>query len=189
MLTFPDLSEDRFTYRFSLNYEPNEDLLFFANYSTGYKSGGYNSGGGSPALSTFDPSGNLVSTQRVFDRETVNNYELGARTSWLDGALTANLTFYRMDISGYQDRAFDGTSFTIRNAGNLRQQGFELDVIVEPVNNLTVTGSLAYLDSAFTDYPQRGRACPACGGDPGPERQADHLLARILRPDRRRLDQ
>ena len=107
--------------------------MFFANYSTGYKSGGYNSGGGSPALSTFDPTGNLISTQRVFDQETVNNYELGARTNWLDRALTANLTLYRMDIAGYQDRAFDGTSFTIRNAGNLRQQGFELDLIVEPV--------------------------------------------------------
>ena len=31
------------------------DVMVFANHSTGYKSGGYNSGGGSPALSTFDP--------------------------------------------------------------------------------------------------------------------------------------
>ena len=164
VLTFPDLSEDRFTYRLSLNWHPNRDMMFFANYSTGYKSGGYNSGGGSPALSQIDPAtGNLISTQRVYGQETVNNYELGARTNWLDGALTTNLTLYRMDISGYQDRAFDGTSFTIRNAGNLRQQGFELDMIVEPVHNLTVTGSLAYLDSAFTDYPN-APGLPGLGG-------------------------
>jgi hypothetical protein len=27
-----------------------------------------------------------------------------------------------MDIAGYQDRALDGTSFTIRGAGNLRSR-------------------------------------------------------------------
>ena len=163
VLTFPDISESRFTSRFSLNYTPNQDVLLFANYSTGYKSGGYNSGGGSPALSSFGPGGVLISTQRLFGQETVDNYEIGARTTWLDRALTANITFYRMDVNGYQDRAFDGTSFTIRNAGNLRQQGFELDLIVNPVRNLTFTGSLAYLDSEFTDYPN----APGLPGFPG----------------------
>ena len=66
----------------------------------------------------------------MFDRETTENFELGAKTSWLDRKLTLNLTFYRMDISGFQDRAFDGTSFTVRNAGNLRHQGFEFDGVV-----------------------------------------------------------
>ena len=41
-LTFPDIDDERFTYRLGLNYEPNEDLLFFGSYSTGYKSAGYN---------------------------------------------------------------------------------------------------------------------------------------------------
>ncbi|HYJ52166.1 MAG TPA: TonB-dependent receptor [Allosphingosinicella sp.] len=162
VLTFPDLSEERFTYRFSLDWHPNRDVMFFANYSTGYKSGGYNSGGGSPALSTFGPTGNLISTQRLFGQETVSNYELGARSTLLDHHLTANITFYRMDIAGYQDRAFDGTSFTIRNAGNLRQQGFELDLVATPTRNLTFTGSLAYLDSAFTDY-HNASGLPGCG--------------------------
>jgi iron complex outermembrane receptor protein len=161
VLTFPDLSEERFTYRFSLDWQPNRDMMFFANYSTGYKSGGYNSGGGSPALSRFDPAGNLISTQRLFGQETVDNYELGARTTWLDHKLTANITLYRMDIAGYQDRAFDGTSFTIRNAGNLRQQGFELDLVAAPTRNLTFTGSLAYLDSSFTDY-HNASGLPGC---------------------------
>ncbi|HEY5720861.1 MAG TPA: TonB-dependent receptor [Allosphingosinicella sp.] len=163
VLTFPDLAEERFTYRASLNWQPTRDVMVFANHSTGYKSGGYNSGGGSPALSTVDPAGNLISTRRLFGQETVKNYELGARTTWLDRALTANITFYRMDISGYQDRAFDGTSFTIRNAGNLRQQGFELDLVAAPTRHLTFTGSLAYLDSAFTDY-RNAPGLPGIGG-------------------------
>ena len=141
--TLPDVNDSRFTYRLGLNYEPNKDMLFFATYSTGYKSAGYNSGAGSPVPPT-----------RVFDRETTGDWELGAKTSWLDHALTLNLTFYRMNIKGFQDRAFDGTSFTVRNAGNLRHQGFEFDGVARPLSNLSFFANVAYLDSEFTDYPK-----------------------------------
>ncbi|HMO74520.1 MAG TPA: TonB-dependent receptor [Sphingopyxis sp.] len=163
VLDYPGLSESRFTYRVSLNYKPARDVLLFANHSTGYKSGGYNSGGGVPALSTFDANGNLVSTRRLFDRETVKNYEAGIKSRWLDRALTANITFYRMDIAGFQDRAFDGVSFVVRNAGNLRQQGFELDLSLAPSDRFSVSGSLAYLDSKFTDFAGAS-GLPGIGG-------------------------
>ncbi|MET0588128.1 MAG: TonB-dependent receptor [Novosphingobium sp.] len=160
-LTFPDIDDDRFTYRVSLNYKPTPDLLFFGNLSTGYKSAGYNSGGSAVPLSTFDTSGNLISTQRVFDRETTTNYELGAKSQWLDGTLTANVTFYRMDIDGYQDRTFNGISFNVINAGKLRQQGFEFDTTISPIPDFRVTASLAYLDSEFRNYPN-GTGLPGC---------------------------
>ena len=60
-----------------------------------------------------------------------------------------------MDINGFQDRAFDGTSFTVRNAGNLRHQGFEFDGVAKPMRNLSLFASVAYLDSEFTEYPTR----------------------------------
>jgi iron complex outermembrane receptor protein len=158
-LTLPDVDDSKFTYRIGLNYEPNEDLLFFGSYSTGYKSAGYNSGAGAPSLTTV--AGQFVPERRVFDRETTENWELGAKTSWLDRKLTANLTFYRMDIKGFQDRAFDGTSFTVRNAGNLRHQGFELDGLARLSRNFSLFGSLAYLDSEFTDY-DNAAGLPGC---------------------------
>jgi len=151
-LTFPGISEQRFTYRASLNWKPTNDVLVFANMSTGYKSGGYNSGAGAASLSTFDAGGNLVSTKRLFDRETVKNYELGIKSSWLDRKLKANLTLFRMDIGGFQDRAFDGLSFVVRNAGSLRQQGFEFDTTIAPSRSFSISGSVAYLDSKFTDF-------------------------------------
>ena len=99
----------------------------------------------------------------MFGRETVADYELGVKSSWLDNTLKANLTLYRMDVSGFQDRAFDGLSFTVRNAGNLRQQGFEYDMVMAPTRHFSVTGSLAYLDSAFTSYPDAS-GLPGLGG-------------------------
>ena len=169
-LTLPDISDSRFTYRLGLSYEPSEDHLFFATYSTGYKSAGYNSGAGAPSLTTVPvvppttpPTFEFRPERRVFDRETVENFELGAKTSWLDRALTLNLTLYRMDISGFQDRAFDGTSFTVRNAGELRQQGFEFDGVARPTKGVSLFASVAYLDSAFTDYPDAA-GLPGLGG-------------------------
>jgi iron complex outermembrane receptor protein len=150
--TLPDIKDHRFTYRAGLNYEPTKDLLFFLTYSTGYKSAGYNSGAGAPAL---------TGAGRVFDRETTEDLELGAKTTWLDRRLTANLTFYRMDINGFQDRSYNGTSFSVRNAGNLRHQGFELDLIGKPLRNVSVYANVAYLDSEFTDYDQ-APGLPGC---------------------------
>jgi iron complex outermembrane receptor protein len=163
ILDLPDVDESRLTYRFNLSYKPSSDFMAFATYSTGYKSGGYNSGGGTPSLSTFDGNGNLISTRRIFGRETVDNYEIGARTSWLDDQLLANITFYRMDIGGFQDRSFDGIGFLVRNAGNLRQQGFEFDTAIRPSANFTFRAALAYLDSEFTDFPAASNL-PGIGG-------------------------
>lgn len=55
-------------------------------------------------------------------------------------------------INRFQDRAFDGVSFIVRNAGSLRQQGFEFDLTMAPSRRFAVTGSFAYLDSKFTAF-------------------------------------
>lgn len=162
-LTLPRIKDDRFTYRLNLTYKPTDNVMIFTNFSTGYKSGGYNAGGASPPLSTFDANGNLISTRRVFDRESVKNYELGAKTDWWDGRLKVNATLYRMDISGYQDRANDGISFVVRNAGTLRQQGLELDTSITPARGFAINASLAYLDSGFLSFPAAS-GLPGIGG-------------------------
>src|SRR5439155_22592595 len=49
VLALPNLDQGRFTYRLGLNYQATKDHLFYGSFSTGYKSGGYNSGGSSTA--------------------------------------------------------------------------------------------------------------------------------------------
>ena len=163
VLTLPGVNDAKFTYRIGFNYVPGEDVLVFASFSTGYKSGGYNSGGGTPSLTLFGPEGGVISTRRVFGPETVKNYELGIKSSWFVNRLTANITFYRMDINGFQDRSFDGVSFVIRNAGTLRQQGFEFENYLRVTRELKLSTSLAYLDSEFTDFPN-GSGLPGLPG-------------------------
>ena len=63
------------------------------------------------------------------------------------------MTLYRTDIADFQDRSFDGLSFITSNAGELRQQGLEVDFKATPTDNLAIYGGYSYLDSAFLSYP------------------------------------
>jgi len=137
------LDDDEFTYRVGLNWRPNDDILAFASYSTGYKSGGFNSGAGSTALGQ----------KRLFDKEDSENLEFGVKSTLADGRARLNATLFRMDLNDFQDRAFDGTSFNVINAGTLRQQGLELDGELLAADFVRLFGALGYLDSEFTKYP------------------------------------
>ncbi|WP_375404805.1 TonB-dependent receptor, partial [uncultured Sphingomonas sp.] len=135
--------DDRPTYRAALTWEPLSTLNLFASYSTGYKAGGFNSGGGTPALGV---------TRRTFASETARNYELGLRSQFADRRITLNVTGYRVDLDDFQDRSFDGTTFLIRNAGRLRHQGVEAEARIVVTPAFRLNGALAYLDSEFRSF-------------------------------------
>jgi len=107
----PDRSESFTTtkvqYRVALQYEPTADAMFYASVANGFKSGGYNQ------LRT------PVNVSDQFSDENSINYELGARTSWLDRQFVFNLTGYFTDYDDFQAQVFDGSAITILNAGRL----------------------------------------------------------------------
>ena len=139
-----EIQDDQFTWRANLMWLPTDDLRLYATYATGFKSGGFNNG------ASARPLGPL----RIFDSETVTNYELGMKSQWFDRALTVNLTLYRMDVDGFQERAQDSSGISvIRNVGSFRHQGAELETNADPTDWLRLNFSVAYLDSAFTSYP------------------------------------
>ncbi|MEX2525649.1 MAG: TonB-dependent receptor [Gammaproteobacteria bacterium] len=139
----PNLSfdDDELTWMVNLSYDVTEDVMAFATYSTGYKSGGFNSEGGNRLF------------PRTFASETVDNYEVGMKSRLLDNRLIANVTLFRTEIDDYQDRQFDGVNFIVQNAGELTQQGVELDIIARPVDRLTSVIGVSYLDSEFDHFP------------------------------------
>ena len=139
-----DFSDDQLTYNVSLNFRPTDGVLFYATHNTGYKSGGFNSNIGGPRPLTVE--------QRLFDSETVTNYEAGVKSSLIDGNLTANINLFRTRISEFQDRSFDGLGFVTTNAGALRQQGVEFDFKATPADILLLSFGGAYLDSEFLSF-------------------------------------
>ncbi|MFC6198473.1 TonB-dependent receptor [Ponticaulis profundi] len=145
-------SGDKVTYRLNSRYRPTSNTMLFATVSTGYKSGGFDTGAGS-----------AFGTDRVFAPETVSNYELGIKSDWLNRTLTANATLFRMDVDDFQLRAYDGTAFSVRNAGSIRQQGAEFDLSWMPSQDLTLSLNGTHLDSEYTSF-ENAPGLPGFGG-------------------------
>jgi iron complex outermembrane recepter protein len=141
------------TWRGNVSWHISPDVMAFVTYSTGYKSGGFNSAGGAQALGQ----------KRIFNSETSQDWEAGVKSVLFDRRLLVNVTAYRTDLDDFQDRSFDGVSFIIRNAGNVRAQGVELEAQAKPTNHINIDLGLAYLDSTFTAN-HNAPGLPACTG-------------------------
>ncbi|MDM7957448.1 TonB-dependent receptor [Blastomonas sp.] len=131
-----------FTPRFTLSWQATRDNLFYAVYAEGQKPGGFNSNQAILAgFPTFAPEDNKT-------------YEIGTKNTFFDGKLTANLALYHTEVTGYQITQNvsvppNQVSLT-RNGGDARVNGAELELLIRPVRNLTVTANYSYVDAKFT---------------------------------------
>jgi len=131
-----------FTPRFTLSWQATPDNLFYAVYAEGQKPGGFNSNQAIIAgFPTFQPEDNKT-------------YEIGTKNTFFDGKLTANLALYHTEVTGYQITQNvsvppNQVSLT-RNGGDARINGAELELLIRPVRNFTVTANYSYVDAKFT---------------------------------------
>lgn len=79
------------TPRFAINYQATDDVLLFASATRGFKSGGWNARGTSPA--------ELL----PFDAEKAWSYEVGIKSELLDRRLRVNLAAYWLDVAGLRN--------------------------------------------------------------------------------------
>jgi outer membrane receptor protein involved in Fe transport len=129
-----------FTPKAAIKWEPSRDLTFYASYTRGFRSGGYN-------------LRNSVGLAGPYDPESVDAYEAGVKTVAFDRRLRANLAFYRNDFKDLQRQILDSAARQrILNAASARIQGIELDLTTMPVNGLTLGGTLAYTDAKYNEY-------------------------------------
>ncbi|MAF61273.1 MULTISPECIES: TonB-dependent receptor [Pseudomonadota] len=163
-----------FNPRASLSFKPNEDHLFFAGYSQGFKGGGFDPRG----LSTAAPDTNrdgVRSQQEIFDflsfePETVDSYELGWKGSFADNAINLALTGFYADYTNVQvpgsagfDSNGDGVNDTFigvtTNAGKAEFKGIEFEGNAVFAREFAGSGSflsfnatLGYIDGEYKRF-------------------------------------
>ncbi|HKY91999.1 MAG TPA: TonB-dependent receptor [Nevskiaceae bacterium] len=156
-------SEDRketgkgFNPKVSLAWE-GDDALVYGLFSRGYRLGGPN----------VVPSTPIFRTQPTYEADQVRNYEIGAKTAWLDRRVTADLALFWIDWKDIQLVVTESTGVYkyLDNAGNARIKGAELSLAVQPVSFLTLRSSLTYLDARLReDYDPNNNRPPAEKGD------------------------
>ena len=134
----------------TVQYDASKNIMFYATYAQGSKSGGFvsNTYGTTDADFTFKP-------------EKSTNYEVGMKGTFLDGRLVANGTLFNMKFKDLQESAFDSTieSFVTNNAGSATSRGFEGTLTWLPIDTLELSSSFAYLEAKYDNY--KGAACLA----------------------------
>jgi len=148
-------SEDEFTGTAVLSYKPNDDLLFYASYSRGYKAGGFNldrSALKSPQL-PFSLSGGAQALvgKLQFDPEIVDAYELGGK--YAHRGILFNFALFRQDFRNFQLNTFDGTVFLVQNINGCSKSlgGADRDQSVSPGSDNFVAPSIVG-NSATTQF-------------------------------------
>ncbi|MGE5502449.1 MAG: TonB-dependent receptor, partial [Ignavibacteriales bacterium] len=134
----------------SVDYQAMDNVMLYGRVSKGFKSGGFNGRANSPAESSR------------YDPETMISYEAGAKTSWLDRRVVANLAVFQNEYKDFQARVsgIDNDPVTgiptpllsVLNAGKLNIKGAELEVSATPIDHLLLQSEIGYLDARYDEF-------------------------------------
>ena len=132
--------------RFAIDYRFTDDVMVYGSVAKGTKPAG------------FGTAQFAVPQNTRVDQEKLWGYEVGAKTTWFDGTVKANIALFFND---YQDRQVGVTvrdpisgwaSAGIVNAAGAETQGLEFDLLWSPIDPLTLGLGYAYVDAEWTDF-------------------------------------
>ena len=133
----------------TLRWEPTDNVTYYAAYKEGFKSGGFSN---SAILSNLSPPGWF---DFVFEPEHNRGGEIGVKASLFDNSMLATFEFFHYTFEDLQVDFFNSAQFAYvtENAGGSKTYGGEFQMEwATPVDGLTLSGSLGYLSSKFTDF-------------------------------------
>jgi iron complex outermembrane receptor protein len=137
---------DSFDPAVTVEYEATDDIMLYGSFRQGFKSGGFQSLPGSLALAST-----------IYDPEKVRAYELGAKTQWLEGRVTANVAGFWADIDNQQILRIPAVSLTIiDNAGKTRTKGVDFAFTARPTPQLRLDFTTTVQKARFREYVSNG---------------------------------
>lgn len=138
-----------FVYKGNISYNLTPDHLVYAQYSEGFRRGF----GNRPLPSVCE-----ADSQLQVQPDSIQNYELGVKTDWLDRRLTVNATAYRTDWSDIQQGITLPCGFNlITNFGAAQIDGAELEVNGKLTDRVSAGLSGTYLKAKLQqDLPTLG---------------------------------
>jgi iron complex outermembrane receptor protein len=136
---------DNFSWTASLSYKPAAGLLLYATYAEGWKAGGINRFPGT------------TDSNLPYKDESSENYELGAKTSFLGQRGTFNLALYHIDIRNQQLINVIPTGgptpvSVVDSAAKAHVDGVEAELTLQPAEGLQLRGAASYSRSRFDDF-------------------------------------
>jgi outer membrane receptor protein involved in Fe transport len=139
----------------TLSWKIDERALLYATYSEGFRPGGFNTGTG--VITGNSPLNGVFTVPKSYSPDTLKNYELGWKTSWLDRRLQVDGAIYQEDwydvqVSITDPLLYGNLNFTI-NGPHYRVRGGEGDIQFLVTDGLTLTSSFAWNSSSQRNAP------------------------------------
>ena len=136
-----DSEDDGVTWRLTARYALSDDTNVYANYARGRRP---------EVISASAPSAPQGSPRfAAVDAETVDSYEVGAKSSLLDGRLRVDGAVFLYDYQNFQTTVQEGTTFIVTNAGEAKSYGFETQANFAVTSNFDLFATYAYNHSRF----------------------------------------
>lgn len=151
-------NDDDWSWTARVAYEVTPTLNVYASWATGYKAPSFNlSRDARPTAidrqALIDQGlavANLGAGSRFAEAENSEVFELGIKGNW--GLAAANLTFFKQSIKNFQTNTFTGTGFIFANAEEQSTFGVEFDGYVRPIDPLTFSLAMTYLDPKYDSF-------------------------------------
>ena len=143
---------DEVTGKVGLDLDLNDNTLFFASVSTGFKAGGLNGG---LCNNPYDPE-NLIA------------YEVGSKSRLLNNTLQLNLTAFYYDYQDMHARLFVNNAAKVENATDAESYGAEIEWLWLVSENFRFDGSVSFLKSEIKDFRSTDPLLPQIGSDCNP---------------------
>ena len=158
---FPEYDQDEFTWKFNATYNMGEDTLVYGTVSSSFKSGGVNpisidddladpAAGGDPANLGFAP-------------EFVDAFELGVKTTFMDGAAQFNGALFYYDYKDMQQSKIVSVTSINQNT-DAEITGFEGEFRWAATENLEVTANFGWVNAEIGEYDTVDTANPNARG-------------------------
>ena len=128
-------------FRAGIEYQFNDDTLFYFTYADGYKSGGFNF---RYVVPRADPL--------AFDPETLESFEIGVKWQGLDDRLRINAAGFVSEYGNVQIQLFEtGGGPLTQNAGVADIIGVEVEVTAVPHERLLLNAGFGYIDAEYDE--------------------------------------
>ncbi|MFS0736608.1 TonB-dependent receptor [Sphingomonas sp. 1P06PA] len=133
-------SWNNYSPKFSITYEAAPDTTVYGSFTKGYRSGAFNARASS--IAAIGPA----------DPETIEQFELGLKTTFLDNRARVNVAVFSSEYKDIQRTVLVNAIQTLSNAANARLRGVELESTLNPFDGLTLSGNVSYIDAQFKEF-------------------------------------
>jgi iron complex outermembrane receptor protein len=129
------------TNKFSLSYQPNDNLMFYATWAEGFKSGAFPSQTNTPTVAGLSA-----------EPEIVTNREIGMKSAFWGNRAQFNVTYYDMDYDDLQVFELNPLFLLVLNNAQAESSGFDVDFNILATENLMISTSYNFSDAKYTEF-------------------------------------